>query len=151
MELNKIFPLKTVKTSKPGELHFTDVGNFSSTLSNDEINVSDKQKSFIIKRLFLLNNFYDLNENNNKRGLHANINFDEIIIVNEGYIDVKIIKKNKEEIEFRLNKNECLYFSRGYWLEFIIGNSSTSITVLANVIQSESISMYDFDKFINQS
>jgi hypothetical protein len=132
MELNKIFPLKTVKTLKPGELHFTDV---------------NEQDPFIIKRLFLLNNFNDLNENNNKRGLHANLNFDEIIIVNEGYIDVKIIKKNKEFIEFRLNKNECLYFSRGYWLEFIIDNSNTSITVFANMIQSESTSMYDFDKF----
>lgn len=130
MELNNIFSLKTIKTSKPGELHFTDI-----------------DIPFDTKRIFLINNFNDLTDNNKVRGLHANLNFDEIIIVNEGYIDVKIIKKNKEFIEFRLHKNDCLYFSRGYWLEFTIGNMSTSITVLANMIQSESISMYDFDKF----
>jgi len=132
MESNRIISLKTVKNFKTGELHFT-----------------DNNIPFNTKRIFLLNNFYDLTDNNKTRGLHVNLNFDEFIIVNEGYIDVKIIKKNKDIIEFRLNKNECLYFSRGYWLEFIIGTINTSITVLANMIQSESISCYNFEEFIN--
>jgi hypothetical protein len=136
MELNKIFYLKTVKTNKPGELHFV-----------DNIDKICEQNSFIIKRIFLINNFYDINTNNNKRGLHANLNFDEIIIVNEGCIHIKIINKNKESVEFKLNKNECLYFNRGYWLEFTINNIDTSITVLANEILSVCISEYDFNKF----
>lgn len=131
MELNKIFNLKTIKTNKPGELHFTDYNN-----------------NFDIKRIFLINNFNDLTDKNSTRGLHANINFDEIIIVNEGSIKVKIINKNNEENVFLLKKNQCLYFSRGYWLEFSIIDVNTSLTIIANETFETSKSEYDLKTFI---
>lgn len=123
---------KTIKTSKPGYLNFTDL-----------------EIDFNIERIFTLTDFDDLSENNNKRGIHYNKNFDEIIIINEGRIEFEITNKKNYKIYFNLEKNDILYFPNNYWLCFTILDKKTNITVLCNKTYCDSISSYDFNEFIS--
>jgi hypothetical protein len=129
----KKYNFKVVKTNKPGLLNYIDL-----------------DLNFEVKRIFTLSNFEEINNNNNKRGLHYNINFDEIIIINNGKIELEIINKNNEKIYFNLKKNDIFFFPRNYWLTFEILDITTNITVLSNKTYNESLSCYDFEKFINQ-
>jgi dTDP-4-dehydrorhamnose 3,5-epimerase-like enzyme len=85
---------------------------------------------------------------NSKRGFHANINFNEFMIVLEGEIEIKLIDKNQYEIIKKLAKNEYIYIPKMNWVEFEILNKNTIIFVLADEIMSESKSIFNFDEFI---
>ena len=127
----KKYELTKIKTSKPGILNYTDIYH-----------------DFKIERIFTITNFEDLNDNNNKRGLHYNINFDEIIIINKGEIDLEITNKDQQKITFNLKENDIFYFPRGYWLVFKILTSDTIMTVLCNNNINESKSDYSFENYI---
>lgn len=113
------------------------------------LNFIDLPIEFNVKRIFTLTDFDDLEQNNKKRGLHVNTNCDELIIVNSGYIDFKVIDKDQNFADIRINKNEMLFFPRNYWFEFEIGTKDTEIIVLANIMHKESINCYDFNRYIN--
>ena len=100
---------------------------------------------FDIQRMF----FIDDMETNNIRGLHANLNVDEVIIVLSGSIHVKTITKDRHETEKVFHKNEVCYIKRQLWLEFQALDKNTLILVLANEKFSKSFSEYNFDKFIS--
>lgn len=125
------FNFNKIKTSKPGFLNFIDL-----------------DIKFNVERIFTLTDFEDLNENNNKRGIHYNINFDELIIINEGKIEFEITNKDNMKIYFDLIKNDILYFPNNYWLSFTILDKITNITVLCNKKQTESKSSNDFNEFL---
>lgn len=127
----KKYDLKKVKTLKPGILNYTDI-----------------DQDFKVERIFTITNFDDLNDSNNKRGLHYNINFDEIFIINKGEIYLEIIYKNKEKINFNLKENDIFFFPRGYWLEFTILDKETILTVLCNKKLKESINDYSFENYV---
>jgi dTDP-4-amino-4,6-dideoxygalactose transaminase len=106
--------------------------------------------SFNTKRLFYLDSFGTTNnfEKNNKRGFHANINFDELIIVLNGEIKVKLTDKNLNVTETILNKNDTKIIPRMNWLEYEMIDISSIILVLANEIFGNSISVRDYETFI---
>ncbi len=118
--------------SKPGVLHCINNLNFDT------------------KRFFYINNFDNGIENTyNKRGLHANITFNELIIVIDGSIKIKLIDKNlKEEVKI-VGKNNICYIPKMKWIEFDILESNTVILCLADKCIKESISEHNYEKFIN--
>jgi hypothetical protein len=138
---NKLISFKT--NNKPGILHCLNELDFNT------------------KRLFYIDNFYQLNEFknnyldidksliNNKRGLHANINFDELLVVIEGQIKIKLIEKNQNEYKYTLDKNDYIFIPKMNWIEFEIIRENTIILVLANEILSKSKSVHNFNEFIN--
>ena len=130
--LNKqLIKLTTIKTSgKPGILRF---------LNNID---------FDTKRLFYIDNF-DSSNTDKTRGFHANINFDEFLIVIDGTITVKLIDRFGKITEHIINKDEVLLIPRFNWIEYHITDENTKILVLANEIMSKSISISDYDKFIS--
>ena len=115
--------------------------------------------NFLTKRLFYIDNFNDISsfkeeylniKNVNKsRGFHANINFDELLIIINGEILIKLIDKNLNVTEKKLIKNDLFYVPKLNWLEFEILNEKTIILVLANEVFDKSISVFIFDEFKN--
>lgn len=116
---------------------------------------------FNTKRLFYIDNFQELNnlknENltinknniNTKRGLHANINFDELLIILDGKIEIKIIDKNLNNTIKIMEKNDCILIERMNWIEFEILMENTLILVLANEDHYNSKGIFNFEDFIN--
>lgn len=141
--LNK---LKSIKTSgKPITLHCLNEMNFDT------------------KRFFNLDNFNELNDFKNeyfgldknlinkKRGLHANINFNEFIIILEGEIEIKLIDKNQFETNKKLVKNEYIYIPKMNWIKFEILSANIIIIVLVDEIMEKSKSVCNFNEFLNLS
>jgi hypothetical protein len=124
--------LTSKKNNKPGILNYTDFDYCE----------------FEIKRFFILNNFSDLEISNNTRGNHYNKNFDEIIIVNSGEIELEIISKTNLKIFFNLVENDFIYFPKNNWLNFKILDEKSILTILVNKILNESISIYDFNQYL---
>jgi mannose-6-phosphate isomerase-like protein (cupin superfamily) len=130
----KKYNLKKVKTSKPGILNYTDI-----------------TEDFKVERIFTITNFEDLNDTNNKRGFHYNINFDEIFIINKGEIYLEITNKTNQKITFNLKENDIFFFPRDYWLVFTILNKETLLTILCNKNLEESKNDYSFDNYIKSA
>lgn len=117
--------------------------------------------NFDTKRFFYLDNFNELddfkneylglekNSINKKRGLHANINFNEFMIILEGEIEIKLIDKNQLVINKKLEKNEYIYIPQMYWIEFEILTANTIIIVLVDEIMEKSKSIHNFGEFLN--
>jgi dTDP-4-amino-4,6-dideoxygalactose transaminase len=101
---------------------------------------------FDVKRLFYINSFDNLE--NNKRGFHANVNFDELLVVIEGNVSIKLINKDKSEIIVKKNKDELYFIPRNNWIEYEILDKNAIILVLANEILSKSVSIKNFNEFI---
>lgn len=136
--------LKNVKTfGKPGTLHCLNEMNFNTKrfFYLDNFNEFDNYK----------NEYLELNKNsiNNKRGFHANINFNEFLIILEGEIRIKLINKNQIETSKKLVKDEYIYIPKMNWIEFEILSSNTIIIVLADEIMEKSLSIYNYNEFIN--
>ncbi len=126
--MNKLTSFKT--KNKPGTLHCLNDLNFNT------------------KRIFYIDNFEEkLLVNNNKRGLHANINFNEILIILEGEIQITLIDKNCYKIIKNIKKNDYIFIPKMNWIEFSILNNDTIILVLADEIMSKSISIHNYDDF----
>ncbi len=147
--INKFFKeknlikLKSIKTEgKIGVLHCLNDINFET------------------KRLFYIDNFTELNEFrqeyldlkepiSKKRGFHANINFDEFIVILNGHINVKLIDKNLNETNIVLYKNDTFLIPRLYWLEYEILEENTVIMVLANETLEKSNGIFNYEEFKN--
>ena len=128
---NNLLEVKKIKTeNKPGILHCINNLNFS------------------VKRFFYLNNFNDIAKKN-KRGLHANLNFNEFIVVIQGSIKIKLIDKNSNEENVVLNDNETFYISNMKWVEYEILDENTIILCLVDKDINESISIFNFEDFKN--
>lgn len=108
--------------------------------------------NFDTKRFFYIDTFENLLENDvsqNKRGFHANLNFNEVIIVIEGSIKIILTdKKLNKEIKI-VNKNEIYYISKMKWIEYEILDNNTIIVCLVDKSMSESNIVNNFDDFIN--
>ena len=117
------------------------------------------QINFSTKRIFYIDGFsmvsefnkeYFDNQNiNSKRGLHANINFDELLIIIDGEILMNMTDKDSKKITKNLKKNDIFYVPRMNWIEFEILNEKTIIFVLANENIENSKSIHNFNEFIN--
>lgn len=141
LKLNKLKSIKTV--GKPGTLHCLNEMDFNT------------------KRFFYLDDFNELDDFKNdclkldnstidkKRGLHANINFNELMIVLEGEIEIKLIDKNQIEITKKLSKDEYIYIPKMNWVEFEILFANTIIIVLVDEIMEKSRSIHNFNEFLN--
>ena len=102
--------------------------------------------NFNTKRFFYINNFKS--ELSEKRGFHANINFNELLIIIEGKIKLKLIDINEVENIVELSKNDIYYIPTMKWIEYEILESNTIILCLVDKIMSESSSICDYSKFI---
>jgi dTDP-4-amino-4,6-dideoxygalactose transaminase len=123
-----------VRTDKTGLLHC--INNFN----------------FDTKRFFYVNfneNIIINNEATFKRGFHANVNFNEFIIVIEGGIKIKIMNKKLLEHEFIINKNETFYVPTMNWIEYEALTKNTIIMCLTDKSKSDSESIHDINEFIN--
>jgi dTDP-4-amino-4,6-dideoxygalactose transaminase len=126
--VNNLNKVKVIKTdNKPGTLN---------CINNIQ---------FETKRCFYIKDI----EEEGKRGLHANLNFDEILIIIKGKIQLKIINKQLEEKTVKLNDEDIYYIPKLHWLEFEILEKNTILLCLTNKIKEESISEHDFEKFKN--
>lgn len=117
--------------------------------------------NFDTKRFFYLDNFNELDEFKNeylgldknsidkKRGFHANINFNEFLIVLEGEIEIKLIDKNQFVTTKKLAKDEYIYIPKMNWVEFEILSANTIIIVMVDEIMEKSKSVHNFNEFIN--
>ena len=146
MEKNLLL-LENVKTlNKPGILHY--INNFN----------------FDLKRLFYVDSFNDIKINyrknfyengqeykieNNKRGFHANINFDELVFILNGEINIKLIDKNLNITEKKLFKNDIYLIPRMKWLEYEILTEKTIMLVLVNETLYNSKGIFNFEEFKN--
>ena len=144
---NNLIKFKNIITkNKPGILHCINNVNFN------------------MKRLFTIDKFDELNEFMidyfdlkkqdvpiNTRGYHMNSNFNEMLIVLNGKISLKLIDLNMTEKITELGKNEIHFIPKLNWMEFTILDSNTVIIVLADEILSKSESIHDFEVFKNYS
>jgi len=127
--VNNLNKIKVVKTqNKPGILN---------CINNIQ---------FETKRFFYIK---DLENIEGKRGLHVNLNFDEILIIIRGKIQITILNKKLEEKIVELNEDNIYYIPRLHWLEFDILEKETILLCLTNRIKEESISEYNFENFKN--
>jgi len=127
---NNLLLIKSIITKKPGILNC--INNLC----------------FDTKRFFYINNFNDMDISNNKRGFHANINFDELLIVLDGEINLKLVDSNLNEKNKIIKKDEIYYIPRMNWIEFEILDKNTNIFVMVNEILSKSRSIHDFNEFL---
>jgi len=129
MEKNLLLFEDVITPNKPGILHYINNMNFN------------------VKRLFYIDNFNDITTSN-KRGLHANINFDELLFVINGEMKLKLVDKNLNKKEINLYKNDIYLIPRMNWLEFEVFNKDTIILVLVNETLNNSKGIFSYDEFI---
>jgi dTDP-4-amino-4,6-dideoxygalactose transaminase len=127
----EIYKFNTIITeNKIGELHF--------------INDYD----FHVKRLFYINNCI-INNTDNKRGLHVNLNFNEFFIVLKGSVNLKLIDKKNNYIVKYLQSNEAYYIPKKVWIEFEILDMNTIIFILCDREYESSKSIDNFEEFLS--
>lgn len=130
---NNLLKIKEIITeNKPGILHCINNLNFET------------------KRFFYINNFNNLLTKNNKRGFHANLNFNELIIVIEGSVKITLIDKNSSKETCIVNKDNLYYVPKLKWIEYEILDKETIILCLVDKDMNESISICNFEEFINK-
>lgn len=131
---NNLLELKEIKTkNKPGILHCINNLNFDT------------------KRFFYINNFNNSNNllENNKRGFHANTNFNELIIVLEGSVKITLTDKESNSEECIVNKDNVYYIPKLKWIEYEILDKDTVILCLVDKDINYSVSIQSFEEFKN--
>lgn len=88
------------------------------------------ENEFNVKRIFTLSNFNDLVEENKYRGLHKNTDFNEILILISGSINITLTKD--KSYNYKLVKNEYVYIPKNYYLTIEILSKDTNYLVLAD-------------------
>lgn len=128
---NNLLSIKNIKTNeKPGILRY---------LNNI---------SFDTQRVFYIDSFNDLTRNNT-RGFHANINFNELLIVINGSVRMKLIDKSQNSITHDLHKDSVYFISKMLWIEYEILEPNTIIFCMADKSLKESHSIRDFNEFLS--
>jgi dTDP-4-amino-4,6-dideoxygalactose transaminase len=102
---------------------------------------------FETKRFFYIDSFNNILSENNKRGFHANLNFNELIIVIEGSIKLTLIDKELNKEITIVNKNNIYYIPKLKWIEYEILNNETIILCLVDKNLDDSISINNFEDF----
>jgi dTDP-4-amino-4,6-dideoxygalactose transaminase len=87
---------------------------------------------FNTKRMFFINNFENITSNFNKRGFHANLNFNEFFIVLKGKVEIKLTNKFNVSTTQILENNMAFYISKNNWIEFEILDKDSIIFVLCD-------------------
>jgi len=129
--INNLLKIKDITTEKkPGTLHY--INNLK----------------FDTRRILYINNFNNLSENNT-RGFHANLNFNELILVMEGSVILTLIDKELKKDITIVNKDNLYYIPKLNWIEIEILDNNTTILCLADRNINESVSIYNFKEFIN--
>lgn len=101
---------------------------------------------FDTQRFFYIDSFKN---NNLVRGLHANVNFNELMIIINGTVNIKTVDQNKNEELRVLNKGDVFYISEMKWIVFEASDKDTVIFCLTDKNINDSVSIYNFDDFIN--
>ena len=104
--------------------------------------------NFNTQRIFYIDKF---SKNQKSRGNHANKTCNELLIVTNGSIKIKLTSKNKEEKIYYLTKNNILNIPCMTWLEFWSLQDNSSLCVLCDEkFESDGKkSIFDFNEFIN--
>ena len=127
---NNLLKIKNIITeNKPGVLNCINNLNFET------------------KRFFYINNFNNLLPENNKRGFHVNINFNELIIVIEGSIRITLTDKYLNTETSIVNKDSLYYIPKLKWIEYEILENNTIMLCLVDKEINESVSVNNFDEF----
>jgi len=129
MEKNLLIIKNIITDNKVGVLHCINNLNFET------------------KRFFYINNFNNLSHENNKRGFHANVNFNELIVVIYGSIKITLIDKNSNSETCIVNKDSLYYVPKLKWIEYEILDKDTIILCLVDKNINESIAINDFEEF----
>jgi dTDP-4-amino-4,6-dideoxygalactose transaminase len=127
---NNLLKIKNIITeNKPGVLNCINNLNFET------------------KRFFYINNFNNLLPENNKRGFHVNINFNELIIVIEGSIRITLTDKYLNTETSIVNNDSLYYIPKLKWIEYEILENNTIMLCLVDKEINESVSVNNFDEF----
>jgi len=101
-----------------------------------------------VRRLFYIDNF----ENSKLpiiRGNHAIMNFREFLFIIEGKIKLFLTNQNNITKEIELNKNDNIIINPKTWIKYEVLDNKTKIMVLTDKTFEESITHYNFNKFLN--
>ena len=128
-ESKQIIGFNSVETiNKPGILYYINTINFDT------------------KRIFYIDSFQE----SGIRGNHSNKNFNELIMVLLGSIEISLTSKYGNKDIIQLEKGQSYLIQKNYWIEYIINNTNTIMCVLADKSLNESISEFDYDTFIHK-
>ena len=110
--VNNLIKVKVIKTdNKPGTLN---------CINNIQF---DTKRCFYIKDI----------DKEGKRGLHANLNFDEVLIIIKGKINLKIINKQLVEESIELNAEDIYFIPKLHWIEFEFLDKNSILLCLTNI------------------
>lgn len=103
---------------------------------------------FDVKRFFYVNNF-DLENKSPIRGLHANLNFNELMLIISGAVRVNLEDKEGNKLQKVINKNETIFIPKMNWIEYEILEKDTVVLVFADQILENSMSERSYNSFIS--
>ena len=98
---------------------------------------------FNISKCFYIN---DLNSELS-RGNHSNYNASEILVCLNGSFDIKL-HDGKNEIIFKLNKNEAIFIDKHIWIEFYNFKDCIIMAFVHILKNNTKNSCYNFDEFL---
>lgn len=116
--------------SKPGLLHC----------------VNDIQ--FDMRRIFYVDTFTDA-DSTKKRGFHANLNFNECILVQNGSIQIELTNCMNQTAAHTIQKGEVFFVPIGYWIEYSTQDPATVMVVLADKSMADTRCVYTKEEFIS--
>jgi dTDP-4-amino-4,6-dideoxygalactose transaminase len=102
---------------------------------------------FDTKRMFYIDSFKKT-DIPAKRGFHANINFNELLLVQKGKIQIELTDRNRNIYSYTIGKDQICYIPKNYWIEYTIEDEETILMVLADKILSESKSIRTREEFV---
>ena len=130
----KLLKLNSIKTEgKPGLL----------TEINIEKICRENSIDFKIYKCFFVNNLDDLD---NSRGNHSNINASEILVCLQGSFDIKLHDGKTEEI-IKLKQNEAIFINKNIWITYY-NFVNCIIAAFVSVDITDKESCYDFKEFL---
>jgi dTDP-4-amino-4,6-dideoxygalactose transaminase len=115
--------------SKPGLLHC----------------INDIQ--FDTRRIFYVDSFNE-HDCSKKRGFHANVNFNECIVIQNGSVEVELTNCMDQATTHTVQKGEVFYVPIGYWIEYSTQDPTTVMLVLADKSIEETACIYNKDVFL---
>jgi hypothetical protein len=104
---------------------------------------------FDCKRIFYIDSFKE--SEFDKRGNHAISNFNELLIIIQGSIQIEITNQNNQKLINKIGKNETFFIPKQSWVEYKILEPDTIILVLADEIYEKSICIQNFEEFLNST
>jgi len=125
--------------------------SLKETKTNNKIGILNHINNiqFNTKRIFYVTvDKLEENRQKNKRGFHVNNNFNELLFIIQGKVELTLKTKINTENKI-LNKNDIFLIKQNNWIEYEFLEDNTIIVVLCDKINKESISMYNYEEFIN--